>query len=171
MLSALGDFQLALSAATFLQEADENEKYSVAELRRFRCFEQTAIVSYSWPFSQSKGSAPSLSPKKIGLSLSQPEKDLHDGVIRLRNKAIAHSDVELMNFAAATHDMSDLVGKPHFAPLAEFDEGLFFSEWLDQQKFINLISKALDSLCKKLHELAQADPTALNLKIHFPNQN
>jgi len=45
------DFQQALSALTFLlEECDFDEQYSRIQLRKFRCFETTTIVSFSRPF-------------------------------------------------------------------------------------------------------------------------
>jgi hypothetical protein len=63
LLYSLGDFQLALSACQFLSECDPQSKYNKIELRRFRCFETTLIITYSRPFSQSEGSVPPLTLK------------------------------------------------------------------------------------------------------------
>ena len=170
MLSALGDFQLAESAAAFLQEADEEELYSVVELRRFRCYEHTAIMSYARPFSQSKGSVPKLSLKQCGVKLTSTENDLHHRIIDLRNKLVAHSDLELMNFAAKTHDLSSTLDQQFFIIFANHDEGLQFSSFFEQIAFNDLISKVHFSLYKKLHDAAQHSPDDFDLKVHFPKK-
>jgi hypothetical protein len=169
MLSALGDFQLALSAADFLQEAEENELYSKVELRRFRCYEHTAIVSYGRPFSQSKGKVPKLSLKQCGVKLTDKEKQFHDRIITLRNKLVAHTDLEMMNFASRTHDLSDAVGKPFNVVFTQHDEGLQLHNFHDQEMFIDLIRRVSFSLYQRLVEIAQGDPSAFDLTVHFPS--
>ena len=168
MLSALGDFQLALSAADFLQEADEETTYSHVALRRFRCYEHTAIISYTRPFSQSKGAIPKLSLKQCGIKLTESEARLHDRVLTLRNKLVAHTDHEMMNFAAKAFAMSESVGTSHAALFTQHDEGLQFYRFSDQCQFISLIRRVSFNLYTTLHNLAQADPLAFNLQIHYP---
>lgn len=170
MIKALDDFQLALSAADFLQEAQENERYSVIELRRFRCYEHTAIISYARPFSQSKNGLPKLSLKNCSANLDLEEKTLHDKVIALRNKLVAHSDLEMMNFASKAYDLSERVGSPFFALLSEHDEGLQFYRWEDQLKLMDLIRTVFHAVYSKLHDWAQNDPEAFNLTIHYPRE-
>jgi hypothetical protein len=89
LLYALGDFQLALSASAFLAECDPNEKYSKVDLRRFRCYETTIIMAYTRPFSQSKGSIPSLSLKLVGAQLDEAQRKLHQRLMDIRNKVLA----------------------------------------------------------------------------------
>jgi hypothetical protein len=100
MLSALGDFDLASSAVIFLMESDDKHKYDLPELRRFRCYEHAAIVSYARPFSDSKV-LPKLSLKQCNIKPNPDEHGLHNRLIRLRNKLVAHSDLETMNFAVS----------------------------------------------------------------------
>jgi hypothetical protein len=49
------DLQTSLSAITFLNEADENEKYDYIELRRFKCYETAFVVAYGRAFTKSGG--------------------------------------------------------------------------------------------------------------------
>ena len=170
-ISALGDFELALSAADFLQEADEDKRYSHIELRRFRCYEQTAIISYSRPFVPARGSkVPNLTLRVCGLSLSAQERELHETVLSLRNKLVAHSDYEMMNFAAKTHDLAMPDAQPFHVVFAKHDEGLQFYKWGAQLKLIDLIRTVSASLYKELLEEARIDPAAFNMVIHYPNQ-
>lgn len=168
MLSALDDFQLALSAADFLTEADEDEKYSYIELRRFRCFEQTAIISYARPFSQSKGRIPRLSLKQCGAELTPEQQEVHDTLIALRNKLVAHSDFEMMNFAAKAHKTDLKSDLPHYVLLAQHDEGLQFYKYSEQQKLIDLIQTVTFSLYKKLYDEAQLNPKLFDFVVHYP---
>lgn len=170
MLSALGDFDLALSAADFLYEAEENELYSHVELRRFRCYEHTAIMSYARPFSQSKGKVQKLHLHQCGVKLIGQEKELHERVIKLRNKLVAHSDHEMMNFAAKAHGVDVNSDKPFFALLTQHDEGLQFYRYSEQDALVGLIRKVSFGLYKKLHDLAQSEPKAFDIKVHFPIQ-
>ncbi len=168
MISALGDFQLALSAADFTQEADENERYSHVELRRFRCYEHTAIVSYSRPFSDGKSKVPRLSMKQIRAELTEDQKKLHNRVIKLRNKLVAHSDAEMMNFAAKAEPIDIDKDRPFYAVIAQHDEGLQFYKWRDQLAFIDLIRKVSFCLYSTMSKIAQEEPGAFDMTVHFP---
>ena len=170
MVGALGDFQLALSAATFLSDAEEGAHYSIVELRRFRCFEHTAIISYARPFSQSKGSLPKLSLKQCAANLTTLEQELHDRVITLRNKLVAHSDLEMMNFASFVEGASADPEKGLSMFLARHDEGLQFYSFREQSAFVALITKVQFSLYRRLFNEAQADPTSLRLNVHHPKE-
>lgn len=126
MLYSIKDIQLALSAATFLDECDPEQGVTKIELRRFKCYETTAIISYARPFSESRGAMPKLSLKMIDVKLDSVGSHLHDEVIELRNKAIAHSDAELMRMAVKLHQID--IGEGKMMPLIQpaFDEGLDF---------------------------------------------
>jgi hypothetical protein len=86
--------------------------YSKVELRRFRCFEHTAIISYARPFITGPSEVPRLSLKRIGANLIKEEIALHARVLKLRNKLVAHSDLEIINFASKAEPLDEVVGKP-----------------------------------------------------------
>jgi hypothetical protein len=70
LLISVRDFQEALSAATFLlEEVDQSAKYSLAEIRRFRCYETAMVIAYARPFSMAKGEVGPLKPKDTRLSI------------------------------------------------------------------------------------------------------
>ncbi|WP_170611859.1 MULTISPECIES: hypothetical protein [unclassified Ruegeria] len=100
--------------------------YSKVELRRFRCYEHTAIISYARPFSDGKSKVPRLSLKQIRADLTQDQKQLHNRVLRLRNKLVAHSDAEMMNFTAEARPIDVNHDQPFYAIFAQHDEGLQF---------------------------------------------
>lgn len=169
MLAALGDFELAKSAASFLFEFDTDKTYDRIEMRRFRCYEHTAIVSYSRPFTPSRGAnLPHLSIKQCGVELNRVELELHNRILELRNKLYAHSDLEMMNFASATQEINVDADFEFVFLHASFDEGLQFFDLGGQFKLTNLISKLSFGLYEKLSKMAQSDPDAFNLKVHHP---
>ncbi|MDK4724937.1 hypothetical protein [Rhizobium phaseoli] len=74
LLIAHADLQMALSAIAFLaEEFDSEAKYSKIELRRFKCFETTFIVSYGRAFTKSKGSRHDQVSLRVS-GLSSPRK-------------------------------------------------------------------------------------------------
>ncbi len=97
LLISVRDFQEALSAATFLlEEVDQSAKYSLAEIRRFRCYETAMVIAYARPFSMAKGDVEPLKPKDTGLSMTAAEKSLHRKLITHRNTVYGHSDAEFV---------------------------------------------------------------------------
>ncbi|ESY42557.1 hypothetical protein X747_12440 [Mesorhizobium sp. LNJC384A00] len=96
---SIRDFGIARSAAIFLaEEFDENISYKLPELRKFRCYETTLVVSYARPFAKAEGVVGSLSLKDIGLKSTDEFWPLHVRVLELRNKLFGHSDAEHVPF-------------------------------------------------------------------------
>ena len=163
LLYSLGDFQLALSAAAFLSECDPEAKYSKVELRRFRCYETTIIIAYTRPFSQSKGGIPQLSLKMVGAKLNAEQKKLHQRLMNLRNKVIAHSDADMMRMVSKAH-LSKFDNGFKFVYLqTAFDEGLTFlgDELIALDELLHLVFRAVYT---KLLKAAQARPKDFNLR-------
>ena len=50
IVQSIADFQMALSALGFLSDLGEREPISRIDRRRFRCFEDAAIIAYGGPF-------------------------------------------------------------------------------------------------------------------------
>jgi len=97
LMISVRDFQEALSAATFLlEEVDQSEKYPLAEIRRFRCYETAMVIAYARPFSMARGEVGPLQPKDTGLSMNAAEKSLHTKLITHRNTVYGHSDAEFV---------------------------------------------------------------------------
>jgi hypothetical protein len=154
---SLWDFQQALSALTFLLEDCEfDRRYTKVELRRFRCYETTLIVSMARPFEKSRG-ASALSLRATGIHLDQAEKELIDKVLRLRRRIVAHSDEGEMHFRSVT--FSVLEGE-YNVPHVQFDETLH----LEEDEFAQLetlLRKLKHKLTEFLFELAQEEPRVL----------
>jgi hypothetical protein len=125
IVQSIADFQMALSAVTFLCELEPGEPISRVTRRRYRCFEDTAVVAYCRPFTQSKG-LPTLSFKKLGTMPTPERQALHDRLWDRRNKVVAHTDVDRMRLAMSTFQPFD--DHPIMMPMMDFDDGLAFFE-------------------------------------------
>jgi hypothetical protein len=154
------DFQQALSALTFLmEECDFAARYNRVELRKFRCYEASLIISFARPFEPSRGQS-TIGLRAIGLPLNPEETRLKDAMLGLRRKVIAHSDEQLMHFRASTHQ--PLEDSPISLPLLQFTESLYI-EAAQCRPLETLLRKLLAGIGKALFALAQAEPERLNL--------
>jgi hypothetical protein len=149
------DFQQALSALKFLwEECDFYEQYSSVQLRKFRCFETTAIVSFSRPFKVGR-SREALDLTAIELQLSGNEERLKDKILWLRDKIVGHSDEEQMEYRTYSFrifDDSDIR-----MPSAIFRESLYLSEH-ECRAFETLLLRILHSIAKYKFQFAQSNP-------------
>ncbi len=159
------DFQQALSALTFLaEECSWEPKYPKPELRRFKCYESTAIISFARPFQASRGCT-TLSLKSLGITLNSSQMQLKNKLIVLRNKIIAHSDFEEMHFRASTFTIPSFDLK---VPELQFDEGLSLTEE-EVREFMELLILLRWEISNWLFLLAQRNPEMLN-KYKLPEQ-
>lgn len=149
------DFQQALSALTFLcEECDFEEKYSRVELRKFRCFETTAIVSFSRPFKAGRGRKP-LDLASIGFDFSDDEEILKNKILRLRDKIVSHSDEEEMEYR--TYSFSIFDDSDLRMPAAIFRESLYLSE--DEcVAFELLLHRLMHAIAEYKFKFAQSNP-------------
>ena len=121
LIYSVRDFQLALSAVDFFLEMDEAATYSKIELRRFRCYLETAVIAYSRPFTRSPG-LPPLKFEVLGLAPTVAQLDLHQRLKVYRDKVVAHSDAERMRIlVTSVSPQSKFV-----LPIFNYDEGLGF---------------------------------------------
>jgi len=163
LIYSMKDFQLALSAADFLQECDPDESINKVQLRRYKCFETTAIVAYSRPFSESRGSVPRLSMKMIGVRLDEQQQALHDEIIQLRNRVIAHSDAAMMRMVARIAHVN--IGNAERMPYidAVFDEGLSFVGFFRVSQMLALFHTVFDGLYTTLLEDVRNNPEGFDI--------
>lgn len=164
MLYSLRDFEIALSAADFLTEAAEDKLYTHVDLRRFKCYETTAIVAYARPFSEDRNGFPKLSLKMCNVSLSDQERRLHDKILATRNTIMAHSDAEFMRFNSMVGDVSGNQDGTLNVVRVIFDEGLVFHKYFEQLALIYLIRKVSAGLYKKIHGQAQMAPDRFRIR-------
>jgi hypothetical protein len=162
-LYSLGDFRLARSATDFLADCDPTATYSKEELSRFRCYETTAIVAYTRPFSDSKGEIPPLTLEMTSAKLNKEQNALHGSLIKLRNQVFAYSDVEMMRMVSKSYPMT-ITSDFEFTFLqAVFAEGLTFigPELLSLQELLRIVHNGLYA---SLIEEAQRHPEHFNLR-------
>ena len=154
---SIWDIQQALSALTFLlEDCDFSAEYSAVELRRFRCYETTLIISLARPFENSR-SGTTLSLKSLGINLEGKEKELLNKISFLRNKVIAHSDEEEMHYRTNTFPvMEGEFTLPHI----QFDENLLLTEG-ELHDLETMLRKIKFGLADFFFELAQKNPELL----------
>ena len=154
------DFQQALSALTFLmEECDFEARYSRVELRKFRCYEASLIISFARPFEPSRGQT-TIGLRAIGLQFNSEETRLKEAMLSLRRKVIAHSDEQLMHFRAST--LQPLEDSPIALPLVQFTE-LLHIEAAQLRPLEALLHKLIAGISEALFSLAQAEPERLNV--------
>jgi hypothetical protein len=165
LLYSLNDLQQAMSASTFLHECDETQKYSRADLRRFRCYETALVAAYMRPFSQARGAAAPLTMDMIGLELSPSRAALHEQLRQMRNTMIAHSDTAMMRMTTQSFDIEMGDGEPpmYFVE-AVFDEGvtLVGNMLFDTNELVNEVYHAV---FKTLHADQQSNPKLYEMRI------
>lgn len=158
---SLWDFQQGLSAMTFLrEECDYSAKYTAVDLRRFRCFETSAIISLARPFEAGRGQA-AIALKALGIALSAEDRELVKRVTLLRHKVVAHSDEEAMHYEGMTIEPFEerSIRLPHF----RFRETLYLTE-ADAQSLELLLRKLLDGVARAVFQIAQVSPERVNVR-------
>lgn len=151
------DIQQALSALTFLMEdCDFEENYNKVELRRFRCYETTLIISLARPFEKSRNGTV-LSLKSLGIRLLSRERELIDKILFLRRKIVAHSDEEEMHFRTSTFSVFE--GEFEI-PEMQFDESLHLND-AELHELEHFLRRLLQGMVKFFFELAQKEPAVL----------
>ena len=159
-IQSCGDFQQALSALTFLSdECDYSALYVTAELRRFQCYENSAIVAFARPFEVSRGRT-ALGLRALGVRLSPAEEQLQSKLLELRRKVIAHSDDESMHFKIST--LTPFEDSPVMLPVLQFHESLHLDA-AEVAEFQALLSKLVGGLTSAIFALAQRQPARLNV--------
>ncbi len=167
LLYSLRDVQLAISAAEFLLECDPDTTIGKIELRRYKCYETTAIMAYARPFSDSKGGFPRLSLQMIDVQLDDKSKALHDKILNLRNRAIAHSDSEMMRLAVRLGQLH--VGNGQTVPYVKpaFDEGLDFVGFGPVSELLTLFSTVYEGIFLSIQEDARNNPDKYDFRHDF----
>lgn len=152
---SLWDFQQSLSALTFLmEECDFDAKYTAVELRRFRCFESTVIISFARPFEGSRGQTV-IGLRAIGIQLTEQERQIQERLMKLRRKVVAHSDDDEMHFnVQLIQPMEDCKLR---VPLLRFQESLYLTsaELRPLEDFLRRLTHAITGA---LFQLAQSNP-------------
>jgi hypothetical protein len=99
---------------------------SKVELRRYKCYETTAIITYTRPFAESRGEF-HLIFRMLNFYPSASQLAIHDEVMTLRNKLIAHSDFDMMRMVTQHFKIPMREGEEEFVAFqAVSDEGITF---------------------------------------------
>jgi hypothetical protein len=165
LLYSLNDLQQALSACEFLYGCEETNTYSKIERRRFRCYETMLVVAYVRPFTQSRDAAAPLSTKMVGLNLSNDRQALHDRLMDMRNKIMAHSDSEMMRMTTQPFDAPMKDGEPPMYLIQTvFDEGVSLLGALLIETN-ELLREVYQAVYGTLHKKLQANPELFDIRI------
>lgn len=141
LVQALADFQMALSAIDFMCELDEDTRLTRVERRRYRCFEDAAVIAYGRAFSNAEG-LPFLVFKHMDIKPTPEEQELHDRLIERRRKVVAHSDADRQRILFATEEFQADDGK-FMIPHVDFDDALaFYSDRLNIMKWLRRLIQA-----------------------------
>jgi hypothetical protein len=160
VIQSCGDFQQALSALEFLlEECDYAAKYSTAELRKFQCYENAAIVAFARPFEVSRGRT-TLGLRAVGVRLTTTEEKLKGKLIGLRRKVVAHSDDESMHFKIST--MQPFDDSPLAIPVLVFQESLRLDP-AEVDELEALLRKLIHGLTVTIFAIAQSQPERINV--------
>lgn len=156
---SLWDIQQATSVLTFLlEDFDFEKKHPLDDLRRFKCYETSMIISFARPFITSR-SASTLGLKKLGIKLNQNEETLKEKLLNLRIKIFAHSDEDFMHFKSSSFLPFD--DKNIHMPQITYDETLHFShaELLECKIFFYGLIR---HIAEFLFAVTQTRPEAVN---------
>lgn len=154
------DFQQALSALTFLmEECDFQAKYSKVQLRKFRCYETSIIISFARPFETSRGRT-SIGIKAIGVKLDTEELNLKNKLLELRRKVIAHSDEDSMHFTGTL--MQPFEDTQTKFPLFNFKETLHLEQG-ELRPLEELLRKLIHGISTTIFQISQTNPTKLEI--------
>jgi hypothetical protein len=163
------DFQQALSALTFLiEECEYEKKYSRVDLRRFRCFETTLIVSFARPFKTGRGRE-QLDLSAIDFEFTTEECELKDKLIRLRDKVASHSDEEQMEYR--TYSFKPFDDHDVRMPVEQFQEALYLEE-TEIYKIEKLLHRLTHAIAEYKFKIVQSNPEEFNInKAPAPNKS
>lgn len=145
-VQALTDFQQSLSALTFFMDLPDGAIRVVR--KRYRCYQDAAIINYCRPFTKSNG-LPILSLKSVRTDTGPAEKALHTFLMNERNKVVAHTDVNRMRLLLTSFEFSDGINFPQIVE----DEG--FALLGKEQQFEAWLRKLIEPLATEVFHLMQ----------------
>lgn len=151
LVQSLADFQMALSAADFMCELDEDGPLTRVERRRFRCFEDAAVIAYGRAFTKAQG-LNHLSFKQMALKPTPDELALHNRLMERRSKVVAHSDADRQRILFATEKFEADNGT-FMIPHLDFDDALAF--YTDRLKLIEWLRRLIHAISAVLFKQFQ----------------
>lgn len=145
-VQALTDFRQSLSALTFFFESPE--RMNRVDRKRYRCYQDAAIISYCRPFTRSNG-LPKLSLETVLTDISLEEMTLHTFLISERDKVVAHTDVDRMRLLLTSFEVLDGIKFPQIVT----DEG--FALIGKEHQFEAWLHKLIAPLATEVFHLMQ----------------
>ena len=142
LVQSIADFEMCNSALQFMSEWDEDQTVT-HKRRKFRCFEDAAVMAYCRPFTKANG-LQRMTFEAISLVTTEAERALHRKLLDRRDKVIAHSDIDRMRLSLSTLSISP--GEFVFPHLA-WDDGL---QLYDDRTAISGLVRRLISACADL---------------------
>jgi hypothetical protein len=101
----------------------------------------------------------------VGLKLSKDRQALHDRLMDMRNKIMAHSDSEMMRMTTQPFDVSMQEGEPPvYLIQMVFDEGITLHGALLIETN-ELLHEVYEAIYGTLHKELQTNPELFNLRI------
>ncbi|MDE7548914.1 hypothetical protein PY793_13100 [Acetobacter fabarum] len=152
LVQSLADFQMACSAVEFMCELDEDCLVTRVERRRYRCFEDTAVIAYGRAFANANN-LPILSFKQINISPNSDERALHERLLERRNKVVAHSDADRQRISFTTECFS-WENKQVMMPRLDFDDALAF--FAEREALVAWFSTLISATRERLFEQVQS---------------
>ncbi|PZR31478.1 hypothetical protein [Caulobacter segnis] len=150
LVYSLRDLELANSALAFLDELDVTARCSKIELRRYRCFLESAVIAYWRPFAAADG-LPALGFEALGVVPTAEQQALHERLRIFRNKVVAHSDPKQMRVLLTAHKAH--VDHDAQMPFLVIDEGLEFLD--DRALWRGWVSILIGALADYVFETVQ----------------
>ena len=112
----------------------------------------TLVISYARPFVNSRGQSTTALrtvPATLLKVLTSRERSLHDGIIEMRNREVAHSDAEVLELSIQLHTSGDGgISRATIHPLLRAD--------------LHMLNRIIDKLTNEIERLC------LNLRTQLP---
>ncbi|GAP25481.1 MULTISPECIES: hypothetical protein [unclassified Gluconobacter] len=162
LVQSLADLQMACSAVEFMCELGDDHLVTRVERRRYRCFEDTAVIAYGRAFTKANN-LPSLSLKQIKIRPNSNERALHERLLERRHKVIAHSDADRQRISFTTECFS-WENKQVKMPRFDFDDALAF--FAERQALVAWLSTLISATSKRLFEQVQSMPEIRFVRDH-----
>jgi hypothetical protein len=152
---------MALSALYFLCELEEGQTITRDERRRYRCFEDAAVIAYGRAFTKAEG-LPFLVFKHMDLKPTPEEQALHHRLMDRRRKVVAHSDADRQRILFTTDPFDE--GLEIMFPGLDYDDALAFFE--DRWTLLEWLNRLIHAACVVVFEQVQGRPPIRFLRDH-----
>lgn len=161
-VQALTDFQQSLSALTFFLDIPAHTNR--VERRRYRCYQDAAIICYCRPFTRGNG-LPKLELGSVHNEISVEEQALHNFLMTERDKVVAHTDIDRMRLLLTSFEVGDGINFPHIVE----DEG--FALIGKEHQFEVWLRKLIQPLASEVYEFVQGHEPKVEFRQDYLHNN